>query len=233
VLSDINEGRVLDVVKDRTKEAADELWQTIPAEQRGGIKAVAMDMWDAFMSSTKENVAQADIVHDKFHVAKYLSKAVDDVRKKENRELAGQGNEVLKGSKYLWLTNPSNWSPDQEMIFRILRKEQLKVGRAWAIKETFSHFWNYVYEKSAEKFFRQWYFWATHSRLKPVIDTAKTLKRHLAGLLTYLKHHITNAVAEGLNSKIQGIKANARGFRNFGNYRVSILFHCGKLNVYP
>jgi transposase len=90
-----------------------------------------------------------------------------------------------------------------------------------------------VYEKSAESFFKRWYWWATHSRLKPVSDTAKTLKRHLAGLLTYLKHRITNAVAEGLNSKIQGIKANARGFRNFGNYRISILFHCGKLNVYP
>jgi transposase len=233
VLSDINEGRVLDVVKERTKEAADELWKTIPMEQRGSIKAVAMDMWDAFMTSTRENVAQADIVHDKFHVAKYLGKAVDDVRKKENRELAGEGNEILKGSKYLWLTNPGNWSPDQEEIFKILRKEELKVSRAWAIKEMFSEFWNFVYEKSAEKFFGRWYFWATHSRLKPVIETAKTLKLHLAGLLTYLKHHITNAVAEGLNSKIQGIKANARGFRNFGNYRISILFHCGKLNVYP
>jgi transposase len=233
VLSDINEGRVLDVVEGRTTEAADELWQAIPEEQRNGIKAVAMDMWDAFMTSTKENVPGADIVHDKFHVAKYLGKAVDDVRKRENRELVREGNEILKGSKHLWLTNPTNWTPDQEAIFKILRQEELKVGRAWAIKEMFSKFWGYVYEKSAESFFKRWYWWATHSRLKPVSDTAKTLKRHLAGLLTYLKHRITNAVAEGLNSKIQGIKANARGFRNFRNYRISILFHCGKLNVYP
>jgi transposase len=233
VLSDINEGRVLDVVKDRTTEAADQLWQTIPPAQRENIKAVAMDMWDAFMTSTKNNVPNADIVHDKFHVAKYLGKAVDDVRKKENRELVEEGNEILKGSKYLWLTSPANWTPDQEVIFNILRKEGLKVGRAWAIKEMFSEFWGYVYEKPAESFFKRWFWWATHSRLRPISETAKTLKRHLAGLLTYLKHRITNAVAEGLNSKIQSIKANARGFRNFGNYRISILFHCGKLNVYP
>jgi transposase len=233
VLSDINEGRVLDVVRERTTEAADDLWQTIPEEQREGIKAVAMDMWEPFMKSAKKNAASADIVHDKFHIAKYLAKAVDDVRKKESRELAAEGNEILKGSKYLWLTNPGNWTPDQEMIFKILRKEELKVGRAWAIKETFSEFWDYVYEKAAENFFQRWYSWAVRSRLKPVIETAKTLKRHLAGLLTYIKHRITNAVAEGLNSKIQSIKANARGFRNFGNYRISILFHCGKLDVYP
>ena len=55
----------------------------------------------------------------------------------------------------------------------------------------------------------------------------------LAHLLTYLKHHITNAVTEGLNSKIQSIKSAARGFRNFKNYRTRILFFCGKLNLYP
>lgn len=59
------------------------------------------------------------------------------------------------------------------------------------------------------------------------------LKRHLDNLLTYLEHRITNAVTEGLNSKIQGLKAAARGFRNFRNYRTRILFFCGKLDLYP
>lgn len=233
VMTDIEKGRVLDVVQERDQKAADNLWKTLPQEQRGAIRAVAMDMWDPFMAATRENAPQAEIVHDKFHVAKYLSKAVDGVRKKENRELRGNGSELLTGTKYLWLTNPSNWSDEQRASFRELKREGLKVGRAWAIKEAFSQFWDYVYEASAEKFFGRWYFWATHSRLNPVIDTANTLKRHLAGLLTYLRHRITNAVTEGLNSKIQTLKSNARGFRNFGNYRVSILFHCGKLELYP
>ena len=66
-----------------------------------------------------------------------------------------------------------------------------------------------------------------------VADVARLLKRHLENLLTYLRHHITNAVTEGLNSKIQSIKSAARGFRNFQNYRIRILFFCGKLNLYP
>ena len=73
----------------------------------------------------------------------------------------------------------------------------------------------------------------SRSRLKPVIEVARMLKRHLKNLLTYLRHHITNAVTEGLNSKIQSLKAAARGFRNFANYRTRILFFCGKLNLYP
>jgi transposase len=59
------------------------------------------------------------------------------------------------------------------------------------------------------------------------------LKRHIENILTYIKHRITNAFAEGINSRIQHIKATARGFRNFNNYRISILFYCGRLNLYP
>jgi len=66
-----------------------------------------------------------------------------------------------------------------------------------------------------------------------MVKVAQMLKRHLDNLLTYLKHHITNAVTEGLNSKIQSIKAAARGFRSFRNYRIRILFFCGKLTLYP
>ena len=73
---------------------------------------------------------------------------------------------------------------------------------------------------------------ATHSQLKPIVEAAKMIKRHLDNILTYLKHRITNAVAEGLNSKIQQIKS-AAGFRNFENYKIAILFFCGKLNMYP
>ena len=66
-----------------------------------------------------------------------------------------------------------------------------------------------------------------------MIEAAKTLKRHLPGLLAYCKHRITNAAAEGMNSKIQLIKANVRGYRNFEKYRIAILFHCGRLDLYP
>ncbi len=90
-------------------------------------------------------------------------------------------------------------------------------------KVTFKHFLDYSYSGAAERFFKSWYYWATHSTLKPIIEAARTIKRHLAGIMAYLKHHITNAVAEGLNSKIQFLKASARGFRNFQKYRIANL----------
>jgi len=233
LMVDIEGRRILDVVEGRTLESANLLWSKLPEEVRTGIDAVAMDMWPAFITSAETNAPQADIVHDKFHISKYLNEAVDKVRRAEHKGFMKDGDETLKGAKYLFLKNPENMSDNEKERFKNLRMDNLKAGRAWSIKEQFTEFWTYSYQASAEKFFKQWYWWATHSRLKPMVDVAKLMKRHLDNILTYLRHRITNAMMEGFNSKVQSIKANARGFRNFGNYRIAILFYCGKLNLYP
>ena len=233
LMVDIDGERILDVVEGRTLEAANSLWQKLPEEVRSGVDAVAMDMWDAFITSTKTHAPQADIVHDKFHISKYLNEAVDKVRRAEHKAFMKEDDETLKGAKYLFLKNPANMSDSEKERFKRLRMDKLKAGRAWSIKEMFSDFWTYSYQASAEKFFQRWYWWATHSGLKPMADVAKLMKRHLPNILTYLRHLITNAMMEGFNSKIQSIKANARGYRNFANYRTAILFYCGKLQLYP
>jgi transposase len=233
LMVDIDGERVVDVVEGRTLEAANELWSKVPEKVKSKVDAVATDMWDAFITSTKVNAPQADIVHDKFHISNYLNEAVDKVRKAEHKTLMRDGDETLKGKKYLFLKKTESMSPEDKRDFKMVRKEVLKTGRAWAIKELFSDFWGYKYQGSARKFFDQWYWWATHSRLKPISDVAKMLKRHFSNIVTYIKHGITNALIEGFNSKIQSIKANARGYRSFENYRVAIMFYCGKLSLYP
>ena len=233
LLTDLDESRVLDVVEERTAEAADQLWDTLSSEQKQAVEAVAVDMWEPFIQTIQKQVPDADIVHDKFHVSKYLGEAVDKVRRQEHKELMAQGDQTLKGTRQLWLYNPQNFSPDQAEEFSALKDLQLKVARAWAAKELFSKFWEYQAEGWARRFFKDWFGWVSRSRLTPVVEVAQMLKRHLDNLLTYLKHHITNAVTEGLNSKIQSLKSAARGFRNFRNYRIRILLFCGKLNLYP
>ena len=166
-----------------------------------------------------------------FHVSKYIGEAVNTVRKQENGAMRKEGNEMLVGAKYLFLKN--ELEGDDKARFRSLMREDLKVGRAWALKEDFRHFWDYSRECIARSFFDRWYFHATHSKLKPIIVVAKMLKRHLSGLISHCAHNISNAVTEGLNSKIQFVKASARGFRTFAHYRIAILFYCGKLEMQP
>jgi transposase len=233
LLTDLEQGCVIDVVAERTTAAAERLWQTLRAEQKQTVEAVAVDMWQPFIETIQKAVPEAAIVHDKFHVSKYLNEAVDKVRRQEHKELLAVGDETLTGTRQLWLYNPENFNEEQRSEFAQLKDRHLKVARAWAVKELFSTFWNYQKESLARRFFEDWYGWVSRSQLKPVVEVAQMLQRHLENLLTYIEHPITNAVTEGLNSKIQNLKAAARGFRNFQNYRTRILFFCGKLDLYP
>lgn len=232
---DLDQSRVLYVAKNREKASLDGFWKTLTKKQLDGIVGVAIDMWDRFEDSIREHVPDPDekIVYDRFHVVKHLNEAVDKVRRQEHKALSAEGDDRLKGTKYDWLRNRQNFDRESWREFQELRQSNLKTARARAIAEQAQPLWEYQSETWARKYFRRWYNWATHSRLKPIIETAKMLKRRLSNILTYSKHHITNAVSEGLNSKIQWVKATARGFRNFDNFTTAIYFHCGGLDLNP
>lgn len=233
IMTDITGKRVLEVAQNRDAEAVNTVWKSLSSKQIKSIKAVSMDFWQAFINGAETHAPDAAIVHDKFHIMKYMNEAVDAVRKQEHRKLMSNNDESLKGHKYLFLKNKTDFTKENKKDFRELNIDQLAVGRAWNRRELLRGLWNYTYEKSARTFFNNWYFSATHSRLKPVIKVAKMIKKYLENILTYLKHRITNGFAEGMNSVIQHIKSTARGFRSFKNYRIAILFFCGNLKLYP
>lgn len=233
VLSDLKGKRVLEVTQGRDEAAAQAVLDVLDDKQKDKVEAVAADMWIPYRNAVQSQLPNSEIVHDRFHVMGFLTKALDKVRKKEHWELKAHGSPILTGTKYLWLTSKENWNEDQKREYRDLKLLNLKVGRAFAMKEQFRRFWNFKYAKAAEGFYRRWYFWATHSRLKPMIEAARTIQRHYENISHFFRFRITNAVAEGLNGKIQLIKAGARGFRNFSNFRIAILFHCGGLKLCP
>jgi len=233
LLNDLDEARVLDVVEGRDQEAVDGIWDGFTDEQRVHVQAAGIDMWPAYRTSIQEHLPNAAIVYDKFHISKHLNKAVDLVRRQEHQALLKIGDDQLKGTKHLWLYNPNNLSEKRWLQLKFLKDLDLKTARAWAIKEHFTWFWEYIYAGSAATFFERWYNWAVRSRLVPIRKVATMLKTHLANILTYFRHRITNAVSEGLNSRVQSIKTAARGFRSFKNYRTRILFFCGKLDLSP
>lgn len=235
VVSDLDAGTVQFIADERRQASLDGYFDRFTSEQLAQIQAVAMDMWEPFANSVRAHLPDAEdkIVFDRYHLMGYLTKAVDTVRKQENRALAAAGDKSLAGSKYLWLYSAENLPERHQDRFTVLRAGDLKTARAWAIKESLRHFWSYKRRGWGAKHFTRWYFWATHSRLKPIIDAAKTLNRHQAGLLSYFAHRITNAGAEGLNSRIQAIRVSARGYRNREHFKTAIYFHLGGLQLYP
>jgi transposase len=235
VVNDIERGTVEYVTEDRDKASLLRYFQELTDEQRQGIQAVAMDMWEPYVQATVEALplAKEKIVFDRFHIMQHMTKAVDQVRKAENRKLSLEGDERLKKTKYLWLTTEENLSEKQRPVFAALKISDLKTARAWGIKENLRNLWTYATPGWAKRFFKEWYGWATRSRLEPVKKVAGMIQRRLENVTTYCKHFVTNAVAEGLNSKIMSIKRRAGGFRDPANFKTAIYFHCGGLSLHP
>jgi len=235
LVNDLKRSRVLYVAEDRKQSSLDGFWETLTAEQLAGIEAIAMDMWDPYITSVREHVPDADgkIVFDKFHVAQHLGDAVDQVRRGENKILRAAGDDRLAGTRYDWLRNPAKMEPKDRREFAELKKSGLKTARAWALKETGMALYHYTYERPARKHFRWWHNWAVRSRLQPMIEVAGMLKRRFPNIITYLRHRITNAASESINAKIQWVKYTARGYRNQQNFIHAIYFHCGGLDLAP
>ena len=232
LLTDLLGHRVLEVVPGRDEPSACALWQSLPEAQRQQVAAAAMDMGANFAAATRVAAPQAAIVHDKFHVAKQLNEAVDKVRREEHRRLLEKGDESLKNTKYLWLQGAAV-TGERALSFSALCERNLKTARAWFHKETFVEFWEQPDAVQGLDFFQRWFRTVRRSKLEPLKKLALSFKEHLLGLLNYFVHPITNALTEGFNSRIQAIKADARGFRRFANYRARILFFCGKLDLLP
>ena len=104
---DTSEGRVLDVGLNRDGQSVKSLIEgTLNEQQRNRVKSVSMDMWEAYakgipsdMNVVKALMPKADVVHDKFHLVKYLNKAIDDTRKAEVKRSEGMP----------FQRNPSDW----------------------------------------------------------------------------------------------------------------------------
>jgi transposase len=235
VVTDLDRSTVEYLGDDRRKESLDVYFERFTAEEKAGIKAIAMDIWDPYLASIRDHIPEAEekIVFDRYHLMTHMVKAVDEVRKAEHRNLQQAGDETLTGTKYLWLYSKER-VPDRrrEELWQLSRRN-LKTARAWAIKESFRELWGYTRLAWAARHFRAWFFWATHSRLEPVIEVARMFRKYLTKILSYFWHRITNAVSEGLNSKIQTIKKKAYGYRNREHFKIAVYFHCGGLDLSP
>jgi len=178
---------------------------------RSQIKEFCCDMSPSFISGIEENFPNASITFDKFHVMKMVNEALDQVRRQEQ---ASQPE--LKNSRYFWLKNEENLTEKQESKFAKLKDMDLATGRAYRMKISLQNMWTKSHIIS-EMYFNEWYDWAIRSQLEPMINVAKSLKNHKAGILRWFVTKMTNGLLEGINSLVQAAKRKARGYRTNDN----------------
>jgi transposase len=138
---------------------------------------------------------------------------------------------MLRGTRYLWLRNPNTLSERQQATLDAMPTRHLKTARAYQIRLAFQELYDQPSAETGASFLQRWYFWATHSRLAPMIDAARTIKRHWDGILRWFDSKIANGLIEGINSLVQAAKAKARGYRSSRNLKAIVYLIAGKLDL--
>ena len=226
---DLSERKVLFVApgKDAATVAAFALDLQAHQGDPQAITEVSADMSPAFIKGVGDHLPNASLTFDKFHVVGLVNNAVDEVRRLE-RKLHPE----LSGTRYVWLKNPANLTANQEQQIQTFdfTRRLLKTTRAYQIRLVFQDLYDQPAE-DAEYYLKRWYFWATHSRIQPIIDVAKTIRRHQVGILRWFTSGVNNGILEGINSLFQAAKAKARGYRSARNIATIIYLIAGKLDL--
>lgn len=225
VLSDEAAGIVIDVVEGRTKESTDKLCRTLTEEQRGDVKTICTDMWDAFIYGAKTYFPKAKHCHDNFHLVGYLNKAVDKVRRREVKH-----HQALKHTKYVFLKDKANFTDKQQIQFAAIQDANYEVSRAWQVKENFRDIQFRQTKREALSLYTNWKNHAGNSKIKEITDIVEMFDRHITGIVNAIETGANNARAERINGAIQELKTIARGYRKTENFRIAILFFLGGLD---
>jgi transposase len=228
---DLGQKRLLWSGEGRREDTLRRFFAEWGAERIARVRGICCDMWHPYLEVIREAAPQATIVFDRFHLVRHLLNAVNAVRKAEARELRKSNPALLQGTRYLWLKNPWNLTEQQQQRLSVLERLNLKVNRAYLLKEAFRRLWAYRRRGWAKRYLRQWFWWATHSRLKPLRDFAWLLRRHEDGVLAWFDVPITNGATEAMNNNAKAVSHRAHGYRTAAAFTLSLLHCLGQLTL--
>jgi transposase len=235
----IDEGckRLLGIEKDRTEESLKRFFTkfddgTKDDEQRSKkIKWVCSDMWKAYLNVIGQYCTNALNILDRFHVKSHLTAAVNETRKMDVAKLKKEGREpVLLKSKYIFLKNPENLTEDQATKMSELLGYNLRVVRAYLMKEDFERFWEYRSPYWAGRFLDGWCVRAMRSRIEPMQKFVKMIRKHRELLMNWFRSKgLSSGVVEGFNNKVKLTVRKGYGFRTFEALQTALFHALGKL----
>lgn len=224
VFYDLDRGMVIGLVKERKQRNVSGFFRRWGKEKCAGVEAVCCDLWAAFHNSVRIHLKNALLVFDKFHVFKYLSDAVDKVRRDEQNRL-GEKSQLIKGSR--WIILKKDLTRKQQKQLKEVMEQNKNIAKAVLLRESFSAFYEAETAEEAESVLMEWLKQCKESRLLPFSKLARRLLRWKEGILAYFVHRITNGISEGINNKIKVIKRRSYGFKDMEYFFLKILMSTG------
>jgi transposase len=226
IVWDHDRGQVVWIGKGREQETLTGFFEKLGRRRAHKLVCVTMDMAEGYIRAVEKHAPQADIIFDRFHIERYLTRAVDEVRKAELWRKGGRYRKAIKGKKWLLLSKRRRVHWRRRLDLDELLKLNRRLAIAYQLKEQFEHVWTYRTEGSMAVYLEWWRQQLRWTRLVPLHRFWAMIQRHLLGVVAWAKHHMSNAALESNNSRVRGISQRARGYRNVDNL-MAVLYHCG------
>jgi transposase len=229
LVADEAERRVIFVTEGKNAETIEEFGKHL-AVQSGNvenIKNVCIDMSPAFISGVSDHLPNATITFDKFHVVAHASKAVDEMRRQEQRK-----DPDLKGLRWTLLKDRSKLTPEQsaDLDALVAQFTTSRVARAWLYREQLRDTLDRKQPNVVKAMLRQWCTNVMRSKVEPMKKVAALIRNHLDGIVAWSRTRQTNGFIEALNGLFQAAKRKARGYTQFKTMRTVIFLIAGKLD---
>jgi transposase len=227
-------GRVIWAAPGKNAETLPRFFSDLGPERCAKLEAITIDMSGAYQKAVREAAPQATIIFDRFHVQRLVHDALDEVRRAQMREVRGTDcAKAIKRTRFALQKNPWNLTTTEKQRLADVQRVNQPLYRAYLLKESFAAILDRRQVHVAQEKLEEWIAWATRSRLAPFVKVARTIRRHLDGILAYVSTGLNNGRSEGLNGKIRTLTRRAFGFHDASSLIGFIFLCCTGLNLSP
>lgn len=224
IVWDHERARIVWIGKGRDRDTLGGFFTKLGRRRAARLNAVTMDMAQGYISAVRAAAPQATIVFDRFHIERYLTRALDEIRKAELWRRGGIYRDVVRGKKWLLLRKYRRLTKRKKLDLAVLLQANERLFRAYVLKEQFGHVWTARSATTMKERILRWRKLLNYTRLSPLIEFWERLMRHIDGVCAWAPLRLTNAALEGNNSRVRGISQRAHGYRNPDNLML-VLYH--------
>jgi transposase len=208
-------------------------FQELGKERCANLEAVTLDLSAAYIKAVTEASPAARLIFDRFHVQRLAHDALDQVRRQQWRAADADDKEAIKGTRFALQKNPWNLTDVEQGKLTDVQRTNRPLYRAYLLKETLAKILDGAQVNVARDKLHDWIGWAARSRLPPVRRVARTIKKHIEGIVAYVATGLSSARSEGLNGKIRTITRRSFGFHSATSLIALITLCCGGIALSP
>ena len=230
LVTDMDHRRVIFVTHHNDGRAVGRFIRWFGKKRCKRIRVVVTDMHDPYVKVLRKSLPHAALVYDHFHVSKIIHTAIDEIRRRLQRDMSKKDRVVIKGKRWVLLRARENLTSKQEVSLQELMAVNVELTAAYILKEDFRWAFKAKTRTVGEKRLLRWEEKAAESGIPELMDVLKMIERRREGIMNFFEYQVANGMAEGFNNVVGTIKKQAYGFHDRDYLKLKILRICGKLD---